>query len=211
MFAIRVPFALVAGTLISVALFLALSQLVSVPFDVQRQRRRRSAQLHAAESSTPRSRPSASRRSSGTTRRDRASRRARGLGPTLESTTVGRRPRRRRSSSTPSTQRRLQPARRRRRRTCRIVQRRARLSAARGSSGHRGLGAGAILGDWRPARCATPSSSPPSPARSSTRRRSKPSRAGATTRASRTARPSSASGCKPSSVSSSKTEARSTR
>ena len=35
MFAIRAPFALVAGTLISVALFLALSQLVSVTFDVK--------------------------------------------------------------------------------------------------------------------------------------------------------------------------------
>jgi periplasmic protein TonB len=35
MFAIRAPFALVAGTLISVTLFLALSQLVSVPFDAR--------------------------------------------------------------------------------------------------------------------------------------------------------------------------------
>lgn len=35
MFAIRAPFALVVGTLISVTLFLALSQLVSVPFDVK--------------------------------------------------------------------------------------------------------------------------------------------------------------------------------
>jgi len=35
MFAIRAPLALVAGTSISVALFLALSRLVSVPFDVK--------------------------------------------------------------------------------------------------------------------------------------------------------------------------------
>ena len=36
MVAIRIPFAVVAGALLSIALFLTLSQLVSVPFDVQR-------------------------------------------------------------------------------------------------------------------------------------------------------------------------------